>query len=47
MRANFLRVHGLKAARGATLLIIDHHFQVQNVGASSRPLVSRPRGCLC
>ena len=46
MRANFLRVHGLKAARGATLLIIDHHFQVQNV-ASSRPLVSRLRGCLC
>ena len=30
MRANILGVHRLSAARGATLLVIHHHFGEQN-----------------
>ena len=35
MRANFLRVHGLKAARGATLLILYHYFEVHAADAAT------------
>ena len=44
MRANILGVHRLSAARGATLLVIHHHFGEQNVGTSSRWFVNCPGG---